>query len=171
MGFNGQLLSSVYVSFSTLAPPIYKSKAPAAMTTGKIAPAAYVFIIAAPPVKVALAVGVGVVGVDVVVVLGPDPVLLPGVVVFPAPQTVIVRFTDEDKPTEKRPAVVFFVPTIRSRVVAAVAVKVTLPVRVVGSVEPDPTSLFAAESCRVKSKVSSVMAVTVKLRTSPDRAS
>jgi hypothetical protein len=148
------------------------------MTTGKIALAAYVLSIATPPVKVALADGVGVVGVEIVVVLGPEvvvlelgPVLLFGVVVFPDPQTVIVRFRDEDKLTEKRPAVVFLVPTIKSRVVAAVAVKVMLPMPVEASVEPDPISLFAPESWRVKSKVSSVMAVTVKLRSSPVIAS
>lgn len=97
--------------------------------------------------------------------------LLAGVVLFPEPQTVIVRFTEDDKLTEKRPAVVFLVPTIRSREVAAVAAKIMLPMPVVGSVEPDPMSLLAPASCRVKSKVSSVMAVTVKLRASPDKAS
>jgi hypothetical protein len=101
--------------------------------------------------------------------------LLAGVVLFPEPQTVIVRFTEDDKLTEKRPAVVFLVPTIRSREVAAVAAKIMLPMpvvgSVVGSVEPDPMSLLAPASCRVKSKVSSVMAVTVKLRASPDKAS
>lgn len=122
--------------------------------------------------KVALAVGVGVVGIDTVVVLGLGPVpLLAGVVVFPEPQIVMVRFTEDDKLTEKRPAVVFLVLTIRSREVAAVATKIMLPMPVVGSVEPDPMSLFAPASCRLKSKASSVMAVIVKLRASPDKAS
>lgn len=142
------------------------------MTTGKIAPTAYVWSTAAPPVNVAMAVGVGVVGVDTVVVLGLGPVLLlAGVVVFPEPQTVIVRFNDEDKLTEKSPAVVFLVLTMRSREAAAMALKEMLPVPVSGSVEADPMSLFAVESWSVKSKISSVMAVTVKSRSSPDIAS
>jgi hypothetical protein len=78
---------------------------------------------AAPPVKVALAVADGGVAVDTKVLLGLGPVLLlAGRVVLPEPQTVIVRLTDEDKLTEKRPVVVFLVPTMRSSEVAALAV-------------------------------------------------
>lgn len=101
----------------------------------------------------ARAVGVGVVGVDtvvfdnVIVVLELGPVLLLlGVVTFPAPQIVIVLFNDDDKATENRPTVVFFVPTERERAVAAVAVKDIEPARVVGSVDAEDISLFAVLS-------------------------